>query len=74
MTAQKISGLFGCFYFTKIALNHVFVWKMPRMGCGSVPKHGTEIVEFFGDSWAVVTVQKLLWAVVWSLCIKFYFW
>ena len=53
VTAQKISGLFGCFYFTKIALNHVFVWKMSGMGCGSVPKHGTEIVEIFGDSWAV---------------------
>ena len=23
------------------------------MGCGSVPKHGTEIVRIFGDSWAV---------------------
>ena len=49
VTAQKISGLFGCFYFTKIALNHVIVWKMPGMGCGSVPKHGTEIVGIFGD-------------------------
>ena len=49
VTAQKISGLFGCFYFTKIALNHVFVWEMPGMGCGSVPKHGTEIVGIFGD-------------------------
>ena len=35
------------------ALNHVFVWKMPGMGCGSVPKHGTEIVGIFGDSRAV---------------------
>ena len=34
------------------ALNHVFVWKMPGMGCGSVPKHGTEIVGIFGNSWA----------------------
>ena len=49
VTAQKISGLFGCFYFTKIALNRVFVWEMPGMGCGSVPKHGTEIVGIFGD-------------------------
>ena len=35
------------------ALNHVIVWKMPGMGCGLVPKHGTEIVGIFGDSWAV---------------------
>ena len=34
-------------------LNHVFVWKMLGMGCGSVPKHGTEIVGIFGDSRAV---------------------
>ena len=35
------------------ALNHVFVWKMPGMGYGSVPKHGIEIVGIFGDSRAV---------------------
>ena len=35
------------------ALNNVFVWKMSGMGCGSVPKHGTEIVGIFGDSRAV---------------------
>ena len=35
------------------ALKHLFVWKMPGMGCGSVPKHGTEIVGIFGDSRAV---------------------
>ena len=73
VTAQKISGLFGCFYFTKISLNHVFVWKMPGMGCGSVPKHGTEIVGIFGDSWAVRDSPEIVVAVVWSLCIKFYF-
>ena len=27
--------------------------KMPGMGCGSVPKHGIEIVGIFGDSWVV---------------------
>ena len=35
------------------ALNHVFVWKISGMGCGSVPKHGTKIVGIFGDSRAV---------------------
>ena len=33
------------------------------------PKCGI-FLEIFGLS---VTVQKLLWAVVWNLCIKFYF-
>ena len=71
MTAQKISGLFGCFYFTKIALNHVFVWEMPGMGCGSVPKHGTEIVGILETLWAVRDSPEFQW--VWfcvNLCIK----
>ena len=46
-------GCLGVFISPKIALNHVIVWKMPGMGCGSVPKHGTEIVGIFGDSWAI---------------------
>ena len=42
--AQNICGLFGSLNSENVDLNHVFVWKMPGMGCGSVPKHGTEIV------------------------------
>ena len=38
VTAQKISGLFGCFYFTKIALNHVFVWTKAGNGLWIGPK------------------------------------
>ena len=60
VTSKKISGLFGCFFFTKIALNHLFLWKMPGIGCGSVPKHGTEIVGIFGDSWAVRDSPKII--------------
>ena len=44
MTAQNLEGLFGSLNSENVALNHVCVWKMPGMGCGSVPKHGTEIV------------------------------
>ena len=44
VTAQKFRGAVGSLNCENVALNHVFVWKMPRMGCGSVPKHGTEIV------------------------------
>ena len=44
VTAQKFRGAVGSLNFENFTLNHVFVWKMPGMGCGSVPKHGTEIV------------------------------
>ena len=37
------------------------------------PKHGTEIVGILETLGLSVTVQKLLWADVWNLCIKFYF-
>ena len=59
VTAQKFRGAIGSLNSKKVALNHVFVWKIPGMGCGSVPKHGTEIVgilwRFYGLS---VTVQN----------------
>ena len=42
-TAQNLEGLFGSLNSENVALNHVGVWKMPGMGCGSVPKHGTEL-------------------------------
>ena len=41
---RNLEGLFGSLNSENVALNHVFVWEMPGMGCGSVPKHGTEIV------------------------------
>ena len=44
VTAQKFRGAVGSLNSENVALNHVFVWKMPGMGCGSVPKHETEIV------------------------------
>ena len=53
MAAQKIRGCLGLLNSRIFTLNHVFMWKMPGMGCGSVPKHGTEIVRIFGDFWAV---------------------
>ena len=59
VTAQNLEGPFGSLNSESVALNHVRVWKMPGMGCGSVPKHGTEIV---GILWRIyglsVTVQK----------------
>ena len=59
VTAQNLEGLFGSLNSENVALNHVCVWKMPGMGCGSVPKHGTEIV---GILWRIyglsVTAQK----------------
>ena len=59
VTAQNLEGPFGSLNAESVALNHVRVWKMPGMGCGSVPKHGTEIV---GILWRIyglsVTVQK----------------
>ena len=51
--AMDALGVVWVFNSRIFALNHVFVWKMPGMGCGSVPKHGTEIVGIFGDSRAV---------------------
>ena len=55
----EFRGAVWVFNFENVALNHVCVWKMPGMGCGSVPKHGTEIV---GILWRIyglsVTVQK----------------
>ena len=50
VTAQNLEGLFGSLNSENVALNHVCVWKMPGMGCGSVPKHGTEIVGILRDS------------------------
>ena len=44
VTAHKFRGAVGSLNSENVALNHVFVWKMSGMGCGSVPKHGTEIV------------------------------
>ena len=59
VTAQKISGLFGSLNSENVALNHVCVWKMPGMGCGSVPKHGTEIVGILWRLYGLsVTVQN----------------
>ena len=59
VTAQKFRGAVGSLNSENVALNHVFVWKMPGMGWGSVPKHGTEIV---GIPWRLyrlsVTVQN----------------
>ena len=34
---------------------------------------GPKLYEFLETLGLSVTVQKLLWAVVWNLCIKFYF-
>ena len=48
-----------------MALNHVCVWKMPGMGCGSVPKHGTEIVGI----WAVRDSPKFQWVWVGLTCV-----
>ena len=44
VTAQKFRGAVGSLNSENFALNRVFVWKMLGMGCGSVLKHGTEIV------------------------------
>ena len=44
VTAQKFRGAVGSLNSENVVLNPVFVWKMPGIGCGSVPKHGTEIV------------------------------
>ena len=44
VTAQKFRGAVGSLNSENVALNPLFVWKMLGMGCGSVPKHGTEIV------------------------------
>ena len=59
MNAQKFRGLFGSLNYGNVALNHVCVWKMPGMGCGSVPKHGTEIVGILWRLYGLsVTVQN----------------
>ena len=60
VTAQNICGLFGSLNSENVDLNHVFVWKMPGMGCGSVPKHGTEIVGILWRLYGLsVAVQNL---------------
>ena len=43
------------------------------MGRRISPKTWDRIVEFLEVFGLSVAVQKLLWAVVWNLCIKFYF-
>ena len=59
VTARSLEGLFGSLNSENVALNHVCVWKMPGMGCGSVPKHGTEIVRILGRLYGLsVTVHK----------------
>ena len=59
VTAQKFRGAVRSLNSENVALNHVFVWKMPGMGCGSVPKHGTEIVEILWRLYGLsVTVQN----------------
>ena len=59
VTAQKFRGAVGSLNSENVALNHVFVWKMPGMGCGSVPKHGTEIVGILWRLYGLsVTVQN----------------
>ena len=59
VTAQKFRGAVGSLNSENVALNHVFVWKMPGMGCGSVPKHETEIVGILWRLYGLsVTVQN----------------
>ena len=59
VTAQKFRGAVGSLNYENVALNHVFVWKMPEMGCGSVPKHETEIVGILWRLYGLsVTVQN----------------
>ena len=59
VTAQKFRGVVGSLNSENVALNHVFVWKMPGIGCGSVPKHGTEIVGILWRLYGLsVTVQN----------------
>ena len=59
VTAQKFRGAVGSLHSKNVTLNHVFVWKMPGMGCGSVPKHGTEIVGILWRLYGLsVTVQN----------------
>ena len=59
VTAQKFRGAVGSLNSEIVALNHVFVWKMPGMGCGSVPKHGTEIVRILWRLYGLsMTVQN----------------
>ena len=43
---------------------------MPRMGCGSVPKHGTEIVGIFLETlWAVRDSPEFPWLWVGLTCV-----
>ena len=59
VTAQKFRGAVGSLNSENVALNHVFVWIMPGIGCGSVPKHGTEIVGILWRLYGLsVTVQN----------------
>ena len=59
MSAQKFRGAVASLNSENVALNHVFVWKMPGMGCGSVPKHGIEIIGILWRLYGLsVTVQN----------------